>query len=501
MAMISAFTSKSVNETARDTGNAEVVTGTAPAQSLPRPRADSCALAANSSGQIWYQRCSLNAPRKMMHAAGGSQHGGAARCEGQAYESGTGNLERGLGVGRDLDDTAFAGNRSRHIEIALHIKRQALGTSQTSVKGRNPSVRIDLVHAIETGGCGSGHKQIPVRPERQMVRGDARLKCGKDEDLTVLANLENSATAIAHVKIFGVIERDAGRDAHALSVGGHGAVRSHPVDRAIKARGDVHLASTVEGDGSGIGHLRQERLDVVIGIDFVDGHGHLLPARSGESDVNVALGIESRIGHRMQIFGNRSRDFDLVRIARRSIRRHDNRSGRSAGRHSGDQKVVRADDHGTLNFSKTHCRATQLRGTQAAADDAHLASRQGGAGKHGLNVRVAIDILLTQQTVGNSHEPQLPDNTPVAINYRGSRPKCRRTCITFEPAYGRRLNDIEYSKKYKAQEQRLPRYRHRDQSDELPGNFVDHHKLRVFQATGPGDAGGGRNSSHNRQNP
>ena len=71
---------------------------------------------------------------------------------------------------------------------------------------------------------------------------------------------------------------------------------------------------------------------------------------------------------------------------------------------------------------------------------------------------------------------------------------------SFEAAYRRRLNDIEYSKKYKAQEQRLPRYRHRDQSDELPGNFVDHHKLRVFHSTGPGDAGGGRNSSQNRNN-
>ena len=58
----------------------------------------------------------------------------------------------------------------------------------------------------------------------------------------------------------------------------------------------------------------------------------------------------------------------------------------------------------------------------------------------------------------------------------------------------RRLDDIEPSKKYKGQQQRLPRYRSRNQSNELPGNFVNYHKLRILQTTGPRDTGSGGNS-------
>jgi hypothetical protein len=68
----------------------------------------------------------------------------------------------------------------------------------------------------------------------------------------------------------------------------------------------------------------------------------------------------------------------------------------------------------------------------------------------------------------------------------------------FEAAHRWRLDDIEPSKKYKAEQQRLPRNRRCNQSDELAGDFVDHHKLRVFATTGPGHLSGRRDSSQNR---
>jgi hypothetical protein len=67
----------------------------------------------------------------------------------------------------------------------------------------------------------------------------------------------------------------------------------------------------------------------------------------------------------------------------------------------------------------------------------------------------------------------------------------------FELAYWRRLDDIERSKKYKAQQQRLPRDRRCNQSDELAGDFVDHHKLRIFATAGPRHSRGCRNSDQN----
>ncbi len=47
-----------------------------------------------------------------------------------------------------------------------------------------------------------------------------------------------------------------------------------------------------------------------------------------------------------------------------------------------------------------------------------------------------------------------------------------------------RLHNIEPSKKYKARQQTFPRSRRRDQCDELAGNFVNHHELRVFNGCG-----------------
>src|SRR6476646_6835365 len=69
----------------------------------------------------------------------------------------------------------------------------------------------------------------------------------------------------------------------------------------------------------------------------------------------------------------------------------------------------------------------------------------------------------------------------------------------FETAHGPRLDDIEPSKKYKAEQKRLPRNGRRNQGDDLAGDFIDHHKLRVFPAAGPGHSSGCGNSSQNRR--
>jgi len=69
----------------------------------------------------------------------------------------------------------------------------------------------------------------------------------------------------------------------------------------------------------------------------------------------------------------------------------------------------------------------------------------------------------------------------------------------FEAAHRPRLDDIESSEKYKAEQKRLPRDRRRNQRDELASDFIDHHKLRVFPAAGPGHSGGCGNSSQSRR--
>jgi hypothetical protein len=45
----------------------------------------------------------------------------------------------------------------------------------------------------------------------------------------------------------------------------------------------------------------------------------------------------------------------------------------------------------------------------------------------------------------------------------------------------------------------LPCDRHRNQSDELSADFVDHHKLRIFATAGSRHLCGGGNSNQNRR--
>src|ERR1700690_2257081 len=115
-----------------------------------------------------------------MYPAGGSQHCGLSRCEGQAHQSRARDFERRLGVGCDFFDAALPGKRGRHVKIAVDIKCQALRTSEATIKSGYAAMRIDLVHGIETRSRRSGDKQVSLWTERQVVCGNTGLERGED---------------------------------------------------------------------------------------------------------------------------------------------------------------------------------------------------------------------------------------------------------------------------------------------------------------------------------
>ena len=65
---------------------------------------------------------------------------------------------------------------------------------------------------------------------------------------------------------------------------------------------------------------------------------------------------------------------------------------------------------------------------------------------------------------------------------------------SFQLSDGRRLEDVEDSKKYKTGKKTFPCQRDTDQCDELPGNLVDHHKTGIFLTRGACDLRGGRDA-------
>src|SRR5580692_5734025 len=161
-----------------------------------------------------------------------------------------------------------------------------------------------------------------MRAKSQVISGNAGLQSGEDENLTVRTDLENGAAAVADIKILRAVEGHTRGNAHALGIGRHGSVRSDTVNRPIVTRGNVHLSSPVKGDGSCIHQVREERLDVVVGVDLVDGDWNLLPAAARKTNVDVAFSVERRVGDRVQILGNGHCNFDLVRIAGVSVGRY-----------------------------------------------------------------------------------------------------------------------------------------------------------------------------------
>src|SRR5262245_11634491 len=105
---------------------------------------------------------------------------------------------------------------------------------------------IDLVDRIEARSRRSCDEQISCRPKCQVVCRHAGFKRRKDENLAVVANLEYSAAAIAHIEIALTIECDPGCDAHSFCVSRHRAVWRDSINRAVKPRGNIHLSFRIK---------------------------------------------------------------------------------------------------------------------------------------------------------------------------------------------------------------------------------------------------------------
>jgi hypothetical protein len=65
---------------------------------------------------------------------------------------------------------------------------------------------------------------------------------------------------------------------------------------------------------------------------------------------------------------------------------------------------------------------------------------------------------------------------------------------SFQLSDGRRLEDVEDSKKYKTSKKSFPFERNGDERDKLSGYLVDDNEAGIFPGRGPGDAGCGGNT-------
>src|ERR1700688_3619060 len=157
-----------------------------------------------------------------------------------------------------------------NVKIAVAVEGQALRTSETAVKNFNFSALSYAIDAVETGSRGAGDIQIAAGMKCQMVGGERRLKGGEDKDFTAGTDFKNCSAAIADVKIFVLVEGDSGGYAHAFDPLLAAAVGSNAVDGTVVAAGYEEVAGFVDGEASGINQRGDNRLDAVVGGDFVE---------------------------------------------------------------------------------------------------------------------------------------------------------------------------------------------------------------------------------------
>ena len=144
--------------------------------------------------------------------------------ECEAYEVVAGDGERGLAIRCDADDASLAVEAGGDVEVVVDIEGETLGAPETLVEDGGVAVAIDGVDGLVAGRGGASDEEGSGVVEGEMVRGDAGLEGGEDEDLAAGIDLEDGAGAVADEEAAVAVEGDAGGDAHAFGVGGDGSL-------------------------------------------------------------------------------------------------------------------------------------------------------------------------------------------------------------------------------------------------------------------------------------
>ncbi len=175
------------------------------------------------------------------------------------------------------------------------------------------------------------------------------------------------------------------------------------------ARRNIHLPVAVESHRGGVQDVAEKGLDCVVGVDLENRYRNLLTARSGKSGVDIAFAIKHGVGDGIQVVGDGDRNLDGVRVADMAIgssavRAHGDRTGGCAIGHARYEEIVGTDKDCAFDLAEMHAGPAQLVGTKALSRNSNLPSGQRERRGDGLDVRLAVDVLFSQQTIGDAHE-------------------------------------------------------------------------------------------------
>ena len=125
-------------------------------------------------------------------------------------------------------------------------------------------------------------------------------------------------------------------------------------------------------------------------VDAINGDRDLLAARTGKRGVDVAVGIDGGIRHRMKAVSDGHGDADFTRVAAVSVGSDDDASGRGPFGNASHDELLGTDDDGSVDVTEMYRRATHSAGPQAVAEDADLASGQSAVRLDRVNLRIPV---------------------------------------------------------------------------------------------------------------
>ena len=164
------------------------------------------------------------------------------------------------------------------------------------------------------------------------------------------------------------------------------------MDGALVAAGNEKIAVAIDGQAGGIHQFGDERLDAVVGGDFVERDGNFLAALPAEGDVDVAFGVDRGIADGMQVV----RDLHAQRHGEGSAfggaHAHAHRAARRALRHAREQKIVGGHDQAALRRAELNLRARVVAHAEAGALDGDFSTGKSGAGLHAFDFRRGVHV-------------------------------------------------------------------------------------------------------------
>ena len=114
----------------------------------------------------------------------------------------------------------------------------------------------------------------------------------------------------------------------------------------------------------------------VVRGDFVKRDGNFLAALAAEGDVDVAVGVDGRIGDGMQVVGDLRAEREGERRAFDAAHFHADGAARGSFRHARDQKIIGGQDERAFRGAELHLRARVVARAEAAALNGDFAAGQ-----------------------------------------------------------------------------------------------------------------------------